>query len=51
MKLAVFSDIHGNIWGLKEALRLLEGYSFDSNVLQAEVEKAVPGIPVIDVRK
>lgn len=28
-----------------------EGYSFDSNVLQAEVEKAVPGIPVIDVRK
>lgn len=28
-----------------------EGYSFDSNVLQAEVERAVPGIPVIDVRK
>ena len=28
-----------------------EGYSFDSNLLQAEVEKAVPGIPVIDVRK
>lgn len=28
-----------------------EGYSFDSNLLQEEVEKAVPGIPVIDVRK
>lgn len=27
------------------------GYSFDSNMLQDEVSKAVPGIPVIDVRK
>ncbi len=28
-----------------------EGYSFDSDMLQAEVRKAIPDIPVIDVRK
>ena len=37
MKLAVFSDIHGNIWGLKEALRLLEGYSFDRMVFLGDI--------------
>lgn len=28
-----------------------EGYSFDSNILVGEMEKALPEIPVIDVRK
>lgn len=37
MKLAVFSDIHGNIWGFKEALRRLEGCSFDRMIFLGDI--------------
>ncbi len=37
MRLAVFSDIHGNIWGLKEALRQMERYTFDRMIFLGDI--------------